>query len=166
MDKKNRRIMRDQEQYVNLVFHPQVGLGKIDFSFNEKDIITLLGEPEDQDIDSDLGANCYSITLWYFSLGISPKVYYENNELDYLSISSDDLLIENTLFSTLSKSRLLFFIKSYCKRNNFNSTYKKTVDDIRECYYFEGIGLTIWFEKGKISNIIVESTLYLDDEVE
>lgn len=150
-----------QERDVDIIFYPQKGLGKISFSFNEEEIISILGEPEEQEVVTDLGENEYTVYLLYFSLGISLTLHFENDKLDYLSIFSDDLILDNVQFSSLRKKGLIRFIQNYCIEHKLCEKYEKKSDNDEEWYFFKGIGLTIWFEKrnGKMSNVCVENSL-------
>lgn len=161
INRKNQRIMPIQEHDVNIIFYPEKGLGKIDFSFGEKEIISILGEPENRAIGTYLEENEYTVYLRYFSLGISLYLNFENDKLDYLSISSEDLILDNVQFSSLRKKGLIRFIQHYCIEHKLDEKYEKKSDNDEEWYFFEGIGLTIWFEKrnGKMSDICVENSL-------
>lgn len=126
-----------------------------------KKIICILEEPEKQEVDTDLGENEYTVYLLYFSLDISPTLHFKNGKLDYLSIFSKDLILDNVQFSSLRKKELIRFIQHYCIKHKLDEKYEKKSDNDEEWYFFEGIELTIWLEKrdGKKSDACVENSL-------
>ena len=141
----------------NLFFYPGIKLGKLSLSFQEKDIIKILGNPEEQNIDRFNDFE-YAVHLYYWDLGIYPSIYYKNESFEYLHIHSGDIILDNVKFSTLKKSEVLSLIKNYHFKNKLQysceDAYDEDVDE--ECYYFEKIGLTIWFEKDLMSNVCVQ----------
>jgi len=156
-NKKDQRQMELEDKDINIIFKPQIGLGKILFSFQEEDIITLLGIPEEKEIDvfNDLE---YAIHLYYHRFKIYPSIYYENNKFDYLSISTEDLILDNIKFSTLKKKEILKFIEDYHKSHEIVFSMEKEYDKIVNEYFYnyENIGLSIWFEDSLISDICVQ----------
>ena len=77
--------MELEDKDINIIFRPQIGLGKILFSFQEEDIIALLDIPEERNIDN-FNDSEYALYLEYWNLNISPSIYYENDKFNYLSI--------------------------------------------------------------------------------
>jgi hypothetical protein len=144
----------------DITFKPQVGFGKILFSFQEDDIIKVLGQPDEKFIDT-FDENEYSVHLDYEKLGIYTGIYYENGKFDYLSIFSEDIILDDVRFSTLTKSKIISFLKEYHVKNNIKLKYEYQYDkDVNEeNYFYENIGLTIWFENNKISNICVAQVI-------
>lgn len=149
--------MEEKDNDINIIFRPQIGLGKILFSFQEEDIITLLGVPEEREIDifNDME---YAVRLFYYRLKIYLSAYYENNKFDYLSASTNDLILDNVKFSTLKKREILKFIENYHNVHKITFLMEKEYHkEVNEYYYhYESIGLSIWFENSLISDICVQ----------
>lgn len=149
--------MQKQEIDDNLIFYPQVKLGKIYFSYQEKDIIEVLGKPSLKEKDDDYSDNSYVIRLVYSKLNISFFLHFEEYKFNYLSIHTDDLIIDKVKLSLfLSKIKLIKYIEMYCEKNGITRQCSKTKSINEECYTFNKLGLTIWFEQGEISDICVQ----------
>lgn len=84
----------------NIIFIPQIGLGKI------------LGIADQTELEY-LDKKEYSLTLYYWKLGLTYSIYYENEIFDYLSINTSDIILDNFIFSSLNKSSILYFIEEY-----------------------------------------------------
>lgn len=149
--------MQKQEIDDNLIFYPQVKLGKIYFSYQEKDIIQVLGKPNLKEKDDDYSDNSYVIRLVYSKLNISFFLHFEQDSFNYLSIHTDDLILNKTKLSSFtSKTKLIKHIKKYCDENGLIGQYSKTKDMSEECYLFDKLSLTIWFEQDIISDICIQ----------
>ena len=151
--------MELEDKDINIIFRPQIGLGKILFSFQEEDIIAILGIPEERNIDN-FNDYEYVIRLRYEKLKMYPSIYYENNKFDYLSIFTDDLILDNVKFSTLKKKEILKFIKNYHEIHGISFGMEKEYEKkVNEYFYdYKNIGLSLWFEDGLITNICVEKS--------
>jgi len=144
---------------VNIIFHPNIGLGKIQFFFQEKEIIDVLGIPDKREIDIQ-DTNDYVLRLFYIISDLSFYLHYEDNKFIYMSIHLNDVILEELKLTLLSERIVIDYIKDYHEKNHyiflleesFNSEMKET------CYYFESIGLTIWYEDGSISDICVQNS--------
>jgi hypothetical protein len=152
--------MQIEGRDINIIFKPQVGLGNILFSFQEREIINVLGIPDKKEIDN-LTDTGYAIYLYYNQQGISPSIYYENEAFESLHISTDDLILNNVKFSTLTKDEIVKCIEDYHCKNKLQYLckyiYEKEVNE--DYYYFKNIGLTIWFEGDLISDICVQKSI-------
>jgi hypothetical protein len=153
--------MESKDKDINIIFKPQISLGYISFSFLENDIVEALGTPDEREIDA-FNSSEYAIYLYYYNKKVYPSLYFENGNFDYLSINTDDIILDDVKFSTLTKNEILKFIKDYhCKNKlQYLCKYEYEEDVSEEYYYFENIGLTIWFEEDSISDICVHKTGY------
>jgi hypothetical protein len=144
----------------NIIFKPQIGLGRILFSFQENDIVKVLGTPDERKVDI-FDSSEYAIYLYYYKIKIHPSLYFENNNFDYLSIFTSDIIVDNVKFSTLKKREVLKFIQDYHKINNIRFLMKKEYDEkVNEYFYdYRNIGLSIWFEGDSISDICVQKSI-------
>jgi hypothetical protein len=150
--------MEEKDKDINIVFRPQVGFGKILFSFNEeKEILNVLGTFTERSIDI-FNEDEYAIYLDYWNISIS--LYYEYSKFDYLSIHTQDIVLEEFRFSEHEKRDILSFIKKYHDKHHLGFVedidYNKNTKEI--CYYYRNIGLTIWFDKNGISGINVQKS--------
>jgi len=144
----------------DIIFNPQIGVGNVLFSFEKKDIIKVLGNPKEEKIDI-FNENEIVIYLFYGKNGINNvSLYYENNILDYLTIFVEDIILNGFRFSSFNKIITLEFVQKYHFENHVEYLCTFSYDEIteEECYYFENIGLTIWYEKDLISDICVQKT--------
>lgn len=142
--------MPNQKQEDRLNFIPNKGLGKIEFTFDEKEVIKILGKPtlvNDENFDSIYYH--YQIDdadLFFF-------FHYENGKFDYLTIHPNILYLDGTDITKMNKNDLLNFIKHYHKKRNFNYLFEIVEDELDYSYDYANIGLTIWFEGESISDI-------------
>jgi hypothetical protein len=152
--------MESKDKDINIVYTPQIGLGRILFSFQENDIVKVLGTPDEREVDI-FDSSEYAIYLYYYKIKIYPSLYFENSNFDYLSIFTSDLILDNVKFSTLKKREILKFIKNYHEIYNIRFLMKKEYDEkVNEHYYsYRNIGLSIWFEGDLISDICVQKSI-------
>jgi len=151
--------MEEKNKDIDLNFTPQVKLGEVLFSFNEQEVLQSLGASAERSLDI-FNDREYVIHLDYWSYNFFVSVYYENNKFDYLSIHTQDIILEDFRFSDHKKKDILSFIKQYHEKYKIlfleKEEYDKDTDEI--CYNYESIGLTIWFDRTDISDISVQKT--------
>lgn len=137
-------------------FYPSKGLGIIEFSFDEDDIINALGQPDE--IDEDTISDTESVvSLSYYDLGLDFFIeYLEDDRI--LSIHSDDIIIEGEHLVYMEKDKMVDLLKSYHDKNNLEFQYEKFYEDDseEEVHYFDSIGLTIWYIDDSITDICVQ----------
>ncbi len=141
----------------NIIFTPQVGFGKILFSFSkEEDVLKVLDTSHEREIYA-FNDNEYVIYLDYLDINISVSLYFENKVFDHLSIHTPDAILDNFQFSRHSQSEILTYIKEYHSIYKLDFAKKEEYDkDVDEtCFTFDNIGLTIWFDGKGISDICV-----------
>lgn len=144
----------------NIIFTPQIGFGKILFSFNkEEDILNVLDTPYEREIYI-FNDNEYVIHLDYWDINISVSLYFEDRIFDYLSIHTQDAILDNFQFSRHNQSEILTYIKEYHSVYKLDFVEKKEYDkDVDEtCFTYDNVGLTIWFDGNGISGICVQKT--------
>lgn len=144
----------------NIIFTPQIGFGKILFSFNkEEDILNVLDTPYEREIYI-FNDNEYVIHLDYWDINISVSLYFEDRIFDYLSIHTQDAILDNFQFSRHNQSEILTYIKEYHSVYKLDFVEKKEYDkDVEEtCFTYDNVGLTIWFDGNGISGICVQKT--------
>jgi hypothetical protein len=129
------------------------------FSFQESDITKILGIPDEREIDT-FNSSEYAIYLYYYKIEVYPSLYFENGNLDYLTINTNDLILDNVKLSTLTKNEILKFIEEYHYKNKLQYLCKYAYEkDVNEEYYrLANLGLSIWFEEDFISDICVYKT--------
>jgi len=145
---------------IDLIFTPQVGLGKIMFSFDQVNIESILGTPEEKNAET-FSENEYVLRLYYKKFRLAFSIYFENEKFDYLSIFTNDIILDGFCFSKHKMKKILSFIKQYHEKNGIFFLEKRIYDeDTEETYFiYDNIGLTIWFYKKEISDICVQKTL-------
>jgi hypothetical protein len=152
--------MEEKDKDINIVFKPQIGFGEVLFSFNkEEDVLKILGTSAERSVDI-FNDEEYAIYLDYWNLDISVSLYFENNRFDYLSIHTQDVILDGFCFSLHNQTEILSFIKEY--HNVYKLDFVEKIEDIESveeiCYTYDTIGLTIWFDKIGISGICVQNT--------
>ena len=154
--------MEEKGKDIDFNFTPQKGVGKILFSFNEKDVLKILGTPTERSVDVFFD-NEYAIYLDYYNSydsHLSVNLYFENNILDYLSIYTNDIILDNFQFSLYHQDEILSFIKKYHDVHKLDFVEKEEYNkNTKEIFYdYDNIGLAIWFDKSGISGICVQKT--------
>lgn len=151
--------MEEQDKDIDLTFIPQVGFGEILFSFNEDQVLHILGDSAERNIDY-FNTNEYALYLDYWDYNIFISLHFENSTLERLSIHTQNIILDDFCFSHHNQSEILSFIRRYHYTHNLNFT--ETVEfneEVKEtCYIYNRIGLTIWFDENGISDICLQKT--------
>lgn len=159
-------IGKNQDEYMD--FKPFQGLGKISFSSDENDIVSILGKPQEREIyyyntpaENDEGLDIssepiqYTVNLYYSSFAIF--IGYEDNRFQGTSIHLNDLILDGHRFSEMYKEDVLDFLVNYHSKNKLRficqTSYAENTDE--ECYEYDNLGLTIWYVGNTISNVCV-----------
>lgn len=144
----------NQKKYIQ--FYPFKGLGPIEFSFDEDEIINTLGQPDE--IDEDVITDSESvISLSYYDLGLDLFLEYFDDK-SILSIHSDDIIIDGENLAYMEKDQMLNLVKIFHEKNNWEFSHEKLIeeDTDEEIHYFDSIGLTIWYMDEDITDICVQ----------
>ncbi|GAB6120958.1 hypothetical protein [Dysgonomonas termitidis] len=152
--------MEEKDKDNIFIFKPQIGLGKVLFSFNkEEDILKILGTSAERSIDI-FSKEEFAIYLDYWNLSIFVSLYFENSFFDRLSIHTQNIILDNFCFSHHNQSEILSFIREYHNTYKLDFIEKIEFDKNTEetWYFYENLGLTIWFDKNGISDICVQKT--------
>lgn len=129
------------------------GINNILFSNTEDEILSILGNPISQEYDKDADSKRF----YYENFLI--VFHYEKGMIDYLSIHLKSLFLNGTDISSLQKEKLIDFLRNIYKENESPYQYEYIEDDIEESYFFEGIGLTVWYEDNNVSDICVHEIM-------
>lgn len=143
-----------QQDINNIVFFPNIGMGKVKFTYSEKDVINIFGKPLYKKTDYDANFVNYDYNL--FNVNISLFFQYEEQKFDYLSIHTNKLIIGEKEISLLSQTELKEHLLEYHNNMNIDFAIEVTKDEIEECFEFCNIGLTIWYEEDIISDICIQ----------
>ena len=139
------------------LFVPNQGMGRFSFDLNEKNLVDIL---EFSNIKYEKEIKEYVIEYILMSEIDNTSIFfhYENSSIDYISIHTSDLILNNINIGKESKyEELLPLIKEYHNKNNiqFKYTTSQVFDEL--FIYFENIGLSIWFENHRVSDICITS---------
>lgn len=137
----------------HITFYPGKGVGKIEFSFNEDDIVEALGEADE--IDEDTISETESVvSVLYYDLGLDFFVEYIDDD-QILSIHSDDIILDDKNIAPMEQDEMLQFMRTYHEKNNLEFLHEKAIDEEtdEECHYFDNIGLTLWYEEDTLVDI-------------
>ena len=148
--------MKESNQSEFIKFYPFKGLGSVEFSFDEDEIIDVLGQPDE--IDEDIVNDSDSVvSLSYYDYGLDIFIEYFDGE-KVLSIHSDDIIIDGENLAFLEKDQMLKFMKDFHMKNDLEFLHEKLIeeDTDEEIHYFDSIGLTIWYIEEDISDICVQ----------
>lgn len=141
-------------------FYPNIGFGNILFKQSQDEISSILGLPQEKEIDQ-VNDSDYTVIYLYTVLGYSLHFHYENNILEYFSIHLKRIIFNGEDLSTITKGRIIEVIKNYYLREQLtydgSHSFDKDMDE--EIYSFDAIGLTIWFEKNQISDICINEVI-------
>lgn len=148
--------MKETDLNKHIQFYPFKGLGSVEFSFGEDEIINALGQPDE--IDKDIISDSESvISLSYYDFGID--LFIENlDDTNILSIHSDDIIVDGKNLAYMEKYQMLKLLSTFHEKNNWEFMHEKFIDEEtdEEIHYFDTIGLTIWYIEDDISDICVQ----------
>lgn len=136
-------------------FIPNIGISKLKFLDNELIIKEKIGIPNHERIDVN-DSEDYTINLFYESLGIYCFIHYENSTFSYTSFHLKNLFINNIHLNNTTQKECLDFLKDYHTKLSIEYIVDVKGDDIEKVFFFENIGLTIWFSEFEISDISIE----------
>lgn len=139
------------------------GLDNIKFGITDKELINIMGNPDEREEDSEEGFE--TLTLYYDNPSIDFSFDMDESEnkliLTCISLSDPDFNLENkiTLGMTIEE------VKNQMKALKAEDPEYST-DDIEpetEILNYENESLILWFEKGMLSTIQA-GLLWMDDE--
>lgn len=135
-----------------------LGLG---FHITESDVLNKFGLPKTQIRYNDaLGE--YQVWYKYDDNTISIIFQYENFALDYVTFHTSCLCIEGENIFTKGKTDVLKIIESiscYSREKALDDSYSEN-DILYESFYFEDVGLTLWFEDEDLNDVSVQEPEY------
>lgn len=136
-------------------FRPNLGIGGLLFFDNENIIKGKIGIPDLENIDTNESED-YTINLSYKTLELECFVHYEDSKFSYTSFHLPNLFIDNVNLENMEQNDCIIFFKTY--HSNHSIEYLVEIkEDIEETvYFFENIGLTLWFSKNGLSDISLE----------
>ena len=133
-----------------------IGIGKMEFLWNQEEIINYLGPPDEikKDIYEGL-PNEYSIDLIYDSLGIKISYNYYNDIPEKAEFFLEKAIVDTQNLYNLSKKDILKLISKTHLNKNLKFEYSLEKTDLDEFYSFDNIGLSLWFEYDKLTDVSV-----------
>lgn len=147
---------KGENKNVDITFYPFRGLGQILFSSKEKDVVKLLGDPDEKE---DIVDDESKVVLYYYNTdpAIDCLFHYENKQFDHLSIFTQNIVLDGFDIASASKDVVFDFIKEYHKKNNieFKSEISRAEDVNEDYFQFDNIGLTIWYDGEFVSEICI-----------
>ena len=134
-------------------------LGKINLNYNDKDIVKLLGEPDN--IEKKNGAKCYTNTLIYNKVGI--RFIIDFDEFAYpkyeIAVMTEKLKFDNKLWNNLSKKEIIQIIKKEYKKRKIKYECEIELHDYSdnnfEEYIFDKLGVTLYFKENKFDGAYI-----------
>lgn len=131
-----------------------LGLG---FHITESDVLNKLGLPPKQiQYNDTLGE--YQVWYNYDDDIVSIIFHYENFTLDYVTFHTSCLYVEGENIFTKGKTEVLKIIESiscYPREKALDDSYTEN-DILYESFYFEDIGLTLWFENEDLNDVSIQ----------
>lgn len=115
---------------------------------------------KNKDIDNDY----FTIHISYKKYGIDCFVHYENSGFFYTSFHLKDLLIDNIQIASLGKEDYILVLKKFHLKNSKEFVIDEKTDSEEVTFYFENLGLTIWYSNDGLSDISIEPIFLLADE--
>ncbi len=157
---------------MDYIFHFQKGIDKISFLDSEQKVISILGIPDKIERTDNKGNLCNDIDLVYSHLGITimytiyylpdPLTEFYSDEIESIKMIialNQTFNFEGNNWFELSKRQILKIIRELSIR--YNVEYKYDYEKIEfedftsEQYTFDKMGIDIFFEDGKLSNVFV-----------
>lgn len=145
------------ENNIQTEFSLYKGVGLIDFSYTEADVLKLFGPPtRKQYYDKK---QVFLLEYIFQNEILNIFFHHRKKALSYLSIHCLNLIVDGINISTLSQTSLLKHLKKYHKNNNLKFKYSYEESPIDIFFDFSGIGITVWYEKGEMSDISIVQSL-------
>lgn len=138
---------------IELEFHQGIGIFK--FSMKEKDLKKIISKC----LDLEYTIEKRDQTVVYFcsnkSVDLNFYFHYNKRGLDYLSIHTSDLTLNGVNIKNMKQAAVIDLVERYHTLNFVG--FKYTLEDIDDEVFinFTNIGLSIWFEEEKITDICV-----------
>lgn len=154
--KKAKRITENKMDYTLKIGK---GLGLINFNYREKDILKLLGEPDN--LEKKTGNKCYTNTYIYNKYGIRIIIDFDEfAEPKYeTAVMTERLKFKNKLWNNLSKNEIIKIIKTEYKNRKLEYDYNYELHDYSdnnfEEYNFDKIGVTIYFKNDRFDGAYI-----------
>ncbi len=119
-------------------------------------ITNLLGVPDKIIDDKEF------ISLQYNNLGLLIDYESENDQLIDLNIYTKTFLYENKNWFQFNKNDLLQTVRNIYNKMNleYDLNYNKINSLNEEQYDFDDIGITLFFNENKLSNVCVSKPIY------
>lgn len=146
-----------EHRNVDITFYPFEGLGQVLFSSKEKDVIGLLGDPDEKE---DIVDEESKVVLYYYNTDpcIDCLFHYEKGHFDHLSIFTQNVILDGFDIASATKDMVFDFVKEYHDKNNieFKSEISRAEDVNEDYFQFDNIGLTIWYDGEFVSEICIQ----------
>lgn len=146
--------MEYQGNKIDLEFSPNISLGCFSLSMREKDLLKIIKKFHGK----------YSITeedntVYYYcefgKINISFFFHYNKRGFDYLSINTTSLELNGVALTNVKLSHFLKLMSKLHRQQNVKFQYSFEELDDEHFYDFINIGLSVWFESNKISDISI-----------
>lgn len=147
--------MQETHKDVNVFFLNQ-GVDGLLFFDNERIIKEKIGNPNFENIDRVDNNEDFTINLCYELLGLDCFVHYENSKFSYTSFHLQNLLVNSVMVKDIKQDDCIPFFKKYHSNNSIEFIVDIKQDTEEIIYFFENIGLTIWFIDDELSDISIE----------
>ncbi len=135
------------------------GIGKINFNYNNEDIVKLLGKPDN--IEKKTGNKCYRNTYIYNKQGIRFTIDFDEfaDPKYETAIMTEKLSFRNKLWNKLTKDEIINIIKTEHKKRKIIYDCKYELHDYSdnnfEEYVFNKIGITLYFKDNKFDGAYI-----------
>ncbi len=142
----------------HITFYPNKGVGSIEFTFDEDDIVETLGKADE--IDEDTISDTESVvSISYYDYGLDFFVEYIDDER-ILSIHSDDIILDGKHLASMEKDEIFQFIREYHEKAGLEFLHEKAIDEDTddECNYFDNIGLTLFYDEELLVDICCQDS--------
>lgn len=151
-NKKPQKTMQIKDKGINN-FIINKGLNNILFSHSEKELLSLLGKPKEEEYDKI----AESKSLFYDNFMI--VLHYIENKVDYMSIHLNSLNIFGTDISLLSKVDLVDTLRKIYRKEGKKYKYEYEEDEFEELFFFESLGLSVWYQDSFVSDICIHEVM-------
>ncbi|WP_444921579.1 hypothetical protein ACJJID_03970 [Microbulbifer sp. CnH-101-G] len=135
--------------------HPGVGVGVVEYGITEKELISIIGDPDKIDEEEYVqGSGDWHRVLWYWSRNIH---FTFDKDDDYrlgtiTVVGSDYPLMEKELFN-LPQETVRHFVAIVTGEIPKREDWMWSEEGTHTCLEHNGLGILFWFDNGNLSEM-------------
>ena len=135
------------------------GLGDISFEMSERDLFSLLGKPDNIDIDVYEKDIEETKRYHYPKIGLMIAISMYEGINEPLRIFPKKLFVDGVNLYDFNFNDLLEFVKKLHKKYNIEHLLESGKESFEDVLIYPKLGLTIWFDGGRLLDICMEKPI-------